>query len=387
MSKRNFMLLFSFFALAAAGCDDENEQKAEPVAPILKDVVMPTESNTIPGTTVTISGKGFDNGDKLYCTSLSQEKDFTPQVTEVTDYGISIVIPPDVAGTYEVDVERAGLVSTLPSYLKVAYVIAIEDLVMPMDNTTRGAKIQIEGKGFEAGDKAVFASDAYPANVSHTTDITLTDKGIEVVVPEQCYGVNTLTLTRGNRQGRLGAVNVAVTVGDEIGGGIVYYVSDGGIHGLIAKRSNTGSTTEQWGPTSRHGDTKKDIYTGKENTRICVEAMKNFHQQFETWPSSKKSAAEKCDAETETVDGIVYDDWFLPSQQELVQLFYQKNMLAEKGAGLAANNYWSSTEGDADDNAPIWSAYYVNFYEAENLVTAASDKEGWAIGIRAIRQF
>ena len=383
MRKLNFLLLFSFFALAPAGCDDENEQKAEPVAPILKDVVMPAESSTIPGTTVTISGKGFDTGDKLYCTSLSQEKDFEPQVIEVTDYGISIVIPSDAAGTYEVDVERAGLVSTLPDYLKVAYVIAIDDLVMPTDHAARGTKIRIGGKG----DKAVFTSDAYPSGVSHTADVALTGEGVEIVVPEECYGVNTLTLTRGNRQGRLGEVSVAVAVGDEIGGGIVYYVSDGGIHGLIAKRSNTGSATEQWGPTSRHGETRKDIYAGKENTRICVEAMKNFHQQFETWPSSKKSAAEQCDAETETVDGIVYDDWFLPSQQELVQLFYQKNMLAEKGAGLAANNYWSSSEGDADDSAPIWSAYYVNFYEAENLVTAASDKEGWAIGIRAIRQF
>ena len=54
---------------------------------------------------------------------------------------------------------------------------------------------------------------------------------------------------------------------------------------------------------------------------------------------------------------------------------------------MPANNYWSSTEGDTDDTAPVWSAYYVNFYEPENLVTAIADKEGWAIGIRAIRQF
>lgn len=387
MRKLNFMLLLSCLTLATTGCDDENDRQAEPIAPILKEVVMPSESNTIPGSTVTISGKGFDVADILYCTSLSQEKDFIPEVTEVTDYGISIAIPTDAAGTYEVDVERAGKVTTLPELLKVAYVITIEDLVLPSENTNPGGTIQIKGKGFESGDKLVFTSDAYPANVSATADVTLTDEGIEVAIPESCYGVNTLTLTRGNRQGRLGTVNIAVAVGDEIGGGIVYYVSDGGIHGLIAKRSNTGTATEQWGPTSEHGGTKKEIYTGKENTRLCVEAMKNFHQQFETWPASKKSAAEQCDAETETVDGIVYDDWFLPSQQELVELFRQKKMLAEKGAAIPANNYWSSTEGDADETAAVWSAYYVNFYEEENLVTAASDKEGWTIGIRAIRQF
>lgn len=387
MRKLNFMLLLSCFVLATSGCNDENDRKAEPIAPILKDVVMPSESNTIPGTTVTISGKGFDVEDILYCTSLSQEKDFIPEVTEVTDYGISITIPADAAGTYEVDVERAGKVTTLPELLKVAYVITIEDLVLPSENTNPGGSIQIKGTGFENGDKLVFTSDAYPANVSVTADATLTDEGIEVAIPESCYGVNTLTLTRGNRQGRLGTVNIAVAVGDEIGGGIVYYVSDGGIHGLIAKRTNTGTATEQWGPTSEHGGTKKEIYTGKENTRLCVEAMKNFHQQFETWPSTKKSAAEQCDAETEVVDGITYDDWFLPSQEELVELFRQKKMLAEKGAAIPANNYWSSTEGDADETAAVWSAYYVNFYEEENLVTAASDKEGWTIGIRAVRQF
>jgi len=380
------MLLFSFFALATAGCDDENEQKAEPVAPILKDVVMPAESSTIPGTTVTISGKGFDTGDKLYCTSLSQEKNFEPQVIEVTDYGISIVIPSDAAGTYEVDVERAGLVSTLPDYLKVAYVIAIDDLVMPTDHAARGTKSGSEAKASRRRQGRLYFRRLSVRRIPYGGRRT-DRRGSRDRCSRGMLWSDTLTLTRGNRQGRLGEVSVAVAVGDEIGGGIVYYIPDGGIHGLIAKRSNTGSATEQWGPTSRHGETRKDIYAGKENTRICVEAMKNFHQQFETWPSSKKSAAEQCDAETETVDGIVYDDWFLPSQQELVQLFYQKNMLAEKGAGLAANNYWSSSEGDADDSAPIWSAYYVNFYEAENLVTAASDKEGWAIGIRAIRQF
>lgn len=247
------------------------------------------------------------------------------------------------------DVERAGLVSTLPDYLKVAYVIAIDDLVMPTDHAARGTKIRIGGKGFEAGDKAVFTSDAYPSGVSHTADVALTGEGVEIVVPEECYGVNTLTLTRGNRQGRLGEVSVAVAVGDEIGGGIVYYVSDGGIHGLIAKRSNTGSATEQWGPTSRHGETRKDIYAGKENTRICVEAMKNFHQQFETWPSSKKSAAEQCDAETETVDGIVYDDWFLPSRRNSYNCSTRKTCLPKRVPDLRPTTIGSSSEGDADD--------------------------------------
>lgn len=388
MRKLNFLLLLSFFAFTTVGCDDSDDQKAVPVAPILKDIVMPAESNTIPGTAITIEGKGFDNGDILYCTSVSGEADFMPEISWVSDYGIGIVVPETAAGSYEVTVERAGLISPpLSSYLKVAYVIVIDGLSLPAGNVTRGATLTVTGEGFETGDQAVFTSDAYPANTSVTTATTLGSGAIDIVIPDKCYGVNVLTVKRGTRQIRIGTVNVAVAVGDELGGGVVYYTSDEGIHGLIAKRANIGTATEQWGPTSEHGGTKKEIYTGKENTRLCVAKMVEFHQKFDTWPSTKLSAAEKCAAESEVVDGVTYADWFLPSQQELVELFKVKAMLATKGATVGANNYWSSTEGDTDSNAPIWSAYYVNFYEETTVVTAIADKEGWQLGIRPIRQF
>lgn len=386
MKKINFLLLLSLAALFTAGCSDKDSEPV-PIAPILKDVVMPSESNAMPGSTATISGKGFDTGDKIHCTSLSNEANFDAEVTAVTDYGITIKIPSNAAGLYEVAVERAGLVSMLPVNLKVAYVIVITDLTMPAGNFATGSTLSIAGKGFAAGDKAVFSSEAYPSGVTVTTTVAVTSNGISIVVPASCYGVNTLTITRGQRQGKLGTVNVKANIGDAIGGGIVYYVSDGGIHGLIAKKTNTGTAVEQWGPTSLTGGTSKDLYKGKANTRLCVAKMVDFHNQFATWPLTKKSAAEQCVAESETVAGVTYNDWFLPSQQELVELFKAKDMLSQKGAAVAANNYWSSSEGDSDANAPIWSAYYVNFYEPVNLVTANADKEGWKIGIRAIRQF
>lgn len=391
MRNLNLKFLVLLLAFSTAGCSDENEPNAVPVAPILKEVVMPAESKALPGTTVTISGKGFDVTDKLFCESLAEELDFAPEIASVNDQGISFAIPMEAAGPYAVKVERAGLTSRLPGELKVPYIIVIDDLYVPAGNVARGAVLAIRGKGFEAGDQAVFSSDGYPGSTTVATGVKLTQTGIEVTIPEACYGVNTLTVVRGTRQANLGRVNVAVSVGDEVGGGIVYYTSDNGTHGLIVKRTNTGSMTQQWGPTSLHGGTKKDLYAGRENTRLCVAKMADFHQQFATWPADKLSAAELCAAEKETVDGVVYDDWFLPSQQELVELFQARADGLFSGdkasANLPANNYWTSTEGDNDANAPIWSAYYVNFYETTNLVTANSDKEGWQIGIRAVRQF
>lgn len=389
MRNQNLMILVSSALLLLTACVKENKPNAVPIAPLLKEIVMPKESNTIPGTTVTISGKGFDRSDIISCKSVAEEKeaDFIAEIVNVTDYGVSITIPSNAAGPYEVSIERHGLTTILTETLNVAYILVIEDLLVPSATVSGGAILNIQGKGFAEGDKVIFSSEAYPASAKYEATVTLTTDGISVAVPEGCYGVNNMIIARGKRQNQLGQVPVAVAVGDAIGGGIVYYVSDSGIHGLIAKKTNTATATQKWGPSERHGGTRPDIYSGKQNTALLVAKMVDFHAKFATWPDTNKSAAELCYAETETVDGIVYDDWFLPSQLELCEMFKVKDMLNEKGATVPANNYWSSTEGIGDANADIWAAMYVNFYEPVNLVTALADKEAWLIGIRAIRQF
>ncbi len=386
MKKLIYAIMLAGFAFAS--CEKEPEHTAVPIAPLLKEIVMPLESNTIPGMTAKISGKGFEATDVITCTSVGSEApNFTAEIVEATDYAVTIAIPANAAGPYEVSVERAGLTTKLDAILNVAYVIHLEGLQVPTDIVNRGATVNVSGKGFEAGDKVVFSSDAYPGTTTFEATATVTSDGISFEIPAGCYGINTMTVVRGKRQTQLGTAKIAAAVGDVLGGGVVYYVSDNGTHGLIVSKSNVGTGTDSWGPTSLHGGTRADIYSGKENTRLCVAKMAEYHQMFQTWPLSRKSAAEMCDELVVEVDGISYDDWFLPSQGELIELFYQKDMLWGKDAGLPANNYWSSTEGDTDANAPIWSAYYVNFYEPVNLVTAITDKEGWKIGIRPIRQF
>lgn len=372
--------------LTTTGCSDDPAE-AVPVAPILKNVTMPTESQATPGSTIRIQGSGFDPSDALSFKSLAGEPDFEAIHIAVNDYGIDIEIPDNAAGVYEVTVTRAKLTTVLPVQLKVPYLVIIEDLKLPSDNFAAGASVAIEGKGFEEGDKVEFTSSTYPAGVLFSQTVRRTEYGISLTVPAGAYGPNNLVIRRANKQNTLGVVNVAVSVGDAIGGGVVYYVSDSGIHGLIVKKSDVGTPTQQWGPSAEHGGTKKDIYAGKENTRLCVKKMIDFHQQFDTWPLDKKSAAELCDLAVEVIDGVTYEDWFMPSHQELIELFKVKALLAEKGATITGNNYWSSTEGDKASDSPIWSAYYVNFYESTNLVTDISDKEGWKIGVRPVRQF
>jgi hypothetical protein len=53
-----------------------------------------------------------------------------------------------------------------------------------------------------------------------------------------------------------------------------------------------------------------------------------------------------------------YDDWFLPSQDELKELYTQRKLFADCGTGkcaadLAASTYWSSSHGGASDAVAI----------------------------------
>lgn len=387
MNNFTHYFMVCLLALSLASCKDDKTDP-QPIAPLIKNVVMPAEAEAIPGSTIKIQGKGFDKADILSCVSLTNDPNFTPEVVGVDNYSITIALPANAAGTYEVSVEREKLVTTLSERLKVPYLVVIDDLALPTAAFKAGESIAILGRGFEQGDTFEFISNTYPAGVKFTQTGTLSESGMNVTAPVGAYGVNKVVIRRGNKQNTLGEVKIATEVGAEIGGGIVYYVDPDGVHGLIAKKSNVGSATQQWGPgvsADLTAGTSTDIYAGKENTRKCVEKMVVFRTRFSDW-NDKKSAAEWCDQATEVIDGVTYDDWFLPSQKELIELFKEKAMLATKGAEVPANNYWSSSEGEGGDAAG-WSAFYVNFYEATTVVTSNSDKVGWAIGIRPVRQF
>ena len=52
------------------------------------------------------------------------------------------------------------------------------------------------------------------------------------------------------------------------------------------------------------------------------------------------SAAALADSHTVTVSGVVYDDWYLPSSEELDQLYLERDTVG----GFVDEYYWSSSE-------------------------------------------
>src|SRR5690606_36834336 len=134
-------------------------------------------------------------------------------------------------------------------------------------------------------------------------------------------------------------------IGQQYGGGIIFYVDDSGEYGLNAAPID--QVKAEWGcqTTKITGADGVEIGTGLQNTTDII-----------TRCSVDNIAARLC-------YGLIlngYDDWFLPSKDELNQLFLQK----EKVEGFANDvtaPYWSSTEYEIGDAA--WRQTFSYYFD------------------------
>ena len=155
-------------------------------------------------------------------------------------------------------------------------------------------------------------------------------------------------------------------IGKTYQGGLIAYLDTLNGTGLIASPTDQG--TAEWGChySSILGADGTIIGTGKQNTADILAGC-----------SETNIAAYLCD--TLTLGG--YNDWFLPSKDELNKLYEnigQGNALGLGNVGgFAVNYYWSSTEFD---NLNAWIQdflYGLQFY---------GDK-GYSNYVRAVRAF
>jgi hypothetical protein len=171
----------------------------------------------------------------------------------------------------------------------------------------------------------------------------------------------------------------ALSIGDSYQGGKIFYFLKSGdpgyvsgeIHGLIAATADQ-STGIQWAVTTNQntsvpapGATGTVIGTGLTNTNAIV--TQNV--------AGNTYAAGLCDAYTNTDTGTgVYSDWYLPSKDELNQLFINRVAVG----GIASAYYWSSSEYN------YGSAWFQNFLYVSQSSLNKSFPESY---VRAIRAF
>lgn len=177
-------------------------------------------------------------------------------------------------------------------------------------------------------------------------------------------------------------------VGEEYGGGIVFYVYDGGQHGLIAAKADllTGQYGDQPGfpwfisieGFVSSGAVGDGLEAGKMNTSLIVATQMSYNNQFFN-QSSQDFAAKACVSYLSTdANEIIYGNWYLPSKYELNLLYMSMENVAT--LNLSPDYYWSSTEYDKDN------AWYQNFYDGTQDYGESSKGYGYP-HVRPIRSF
>lgn len=119
------------------------------------------------------------------------------------------------------------------------------------------------------------------------------------------------------------------------------------------------------------GGTGTAIGTGEGNTQKIIAKFGNVE------PYEKKAdyAAKLCTDLVVTKDGVVYDDWFLPSTDELNQMYL--NLRENKRGGFSDSFYWSSSESNAYD---AWREY---FYDGDQYSNGGRDNNHRVRPVRA----
>jgi hypothetical protein len=255
------------------------------------------------------------------------------------------------------------------------YTISDEDVA-----TITGTTVTIVGAGNSTITATQAADDTYS---SASITATLTVNSVSVLTKNG--GISTTNPNYVNKYGAVGggfgvdkngaiitAKTPPATIGDLRAGGVVFWVDpDDNRHGLVCAiedqsggiRWYNGSfiTTEAIGTA---------IGTGSTNTTAIIANQ---------GPVATSYAA----GLARDYDSGGYTDWFLPSEDELNEMYLNKATInstaaANSGSNFAIAVYWSSTENDSE-GARV--QYFGNGYPSN------SNKESTVSPVRAVRAF
>ncbi len=137
------------------------------------------------------------------------------------------------------------------------------------------------------------------------------------------------------------------SVGDTLKGGIVFYVYDGGRHGLIAALADHDSSVMWKNPASTTPNTfpwvasfANGIEAGRANTAQIIAT----HTATQSLGDKQMNAARACNEYAVTWKGVTYSGWYLPSLHELQLLYTNRSVVGGfQTSSVTTDIYCSST--------------------------------------------
>lgn len=156
-----------------------------------------------------------------------------------------------------------------------------------------------------------------------------------------------------------------VEAGDSIKGGLIFYLDKTGRHGLVSAPKDQANNVKI--PLIYANSTRIDTGTGMANTLAMVAAL-----------GTGNNPASICDR----LSLNDYDDWFLPSRDEL-RLIYS-NLHVLKFGNFTSGEYCSSSDVD---NTAVWCTSFVDGNSYRGLKYGAYDRYYNTYHVRAVRKF
>ena len=168
--------------------------------------------------------------------------------------------------------------------------------------------------------------------------------------------------------GTSASITFPLRIGDSYQGGKIFYIDGTGLHGLIAATADQSTGIPWSGDYTLTGASGTAIGTGSTNTDAIISSQGNLVSY----------AAKLCADYSVTLNSVVYNDWYLPSIDELTELYSKKNIIG----GFANSLYWSSTE--YNKNIPGYDALVKSFQYGDEF---DQDRFWNSNRVRAIRSF